>query len=208
MTFLESLNWRFAARKLTGAKLPEQNFNNILEAIRLAPSAYGLQPYKLVVVQDQETLKRITPAINNQPQVAASSALLIFATLTQIDEKAVNDYIQNIAQTRNIPEEGLVGLKNAILGTVNSLSVEQLSTWAAKQAYIGLGVGISAAATEQVDSSPMEGFKPDELDKELGLAELGLKSTVLLALGRRDETDPFIAFKKVRKSAKDFFVHI
>jgi nitroreductase len=90
---------------------------------------------------------------------------------------------------------------------------KQPKTWhqshAAKQAYIALGIGLVAAAEQKVDATPMEGFDSEALDVMLGLADKGLKSQAILALGYRDEANDWLVnMKKVRTPADEFFIKL
>ena len=200
MELIKSLEWRYATKKMNGEKIPQDKLERILEATRLAPSSYGLTPYQVIVVEDQELKEKLVPACYGQTQLADSSAVLVFAVWDTIDENAVEDYINNIAIQRNIPVDVLGDFKGMMVGTINSMSEEQKTTWAQKQTYIGLGFSLVASAVEDVDSTPMEGFVPSKVDEVLGLKELGLKSTVILTLGYRDtEGDSLSTMKKVRR---------
>ena len=200
MELIKSLEWRCATKKMNGEKIPQDKLERILEATRLAPSSYGLTPYQVIVVEDQELKEQLVPACYGQTQLADSSAVLVFAVWDTIDENAVEDYINNIAIQRNIPVDVLGDFKGMMVGTINSMSEEQKTTWAQKQTYIGLGFSLVASAVEDVDSTPMEGFVPSKVDEVLGLKELGLKSTVILTLGYRDtEGDSLSTMKKVRR---------
>ena len=200
MELIKSLEWRYATKKMNGEKIPQDKLERILEATRLAPSSYGLTPYQVIVVEDQELKEKLVPACYGQTQLADSSAVLVFAVWDTIDENAVEDYINNIAIQRNIPVDVLGDFKGMMVGTINSMSEEQKTTWAQKQTYIGLGFSLVASAVEDVDSTPMEGFVPSKVDEVLGLTELGLKSTVILTLGYRDtEGDSLSTMKKVRR---------
>lgn len=200
MELIKSLEWRYATKKMNGDKIPGDKLERILEATRLAPSSYGLTPYQVIVVEDQELKEQLVPACYGQTQLADSSAVLVFAIWDTIDEKAVEDYINSIADQRNIPVNVLDGLKDMMLGTINNMSEEQKTIWAQKQTYIGLGFSLVASAVEQIDSTPMEGFVPSKVDEVLGLKELGLKSTIVLPLGYRDtEGDSLSTMKKVRR---------
>ena len=200
MELIKSLEWRYATKKMNGEKIPQDKLERILEATRLAPSSYGLTPYQVIVVEDQELKEQLVPACYGQTQLKDSSAVLVFAVWDTIDENAVEDYINNIAIQRNIPVDVLGDFKGMMVGTINSMSEEQKTTWAQKQTYIGLGFSLVASAVEDVDSTPMEGFVPSKVDEVLGLKELGLKSTVILTLGYRDtEGDSLSTMKKVRR---------
>jgi nitroreductase/dihydropteridine reductase len=207
MELIKSLEWRYATKKMNGDKIPQDKLERILEATRLAPSSYGLTPYKVIVVEDQELKEQLVGACYGQTQLKDSSAVLVFAVSDTIDEKAVEDYINTIAEQRNIPVDVLGDFKGMMLGTLSNMTEEQKTTWAQKQVYIGLGFSLVASAVEEVDSTPMEGFVPSQVDEILGLKELGLKSTIVLPLGYRDtEGDSLSTMKKVRRDNGNFFI--
>lgn len=207
MNLIESLQWRYATKKMNGEKVPQDKLNRILEATRLAPSSYGLTPYHVIVVEDQELKEKLQGACYGQTQLVDSSAVLVFATWDDITEESVNIYTQEIARQREIPVDTLSMLDGMIKGMLSNMTQEQKVTWAQKQAYIGLGFALAAAAVEEVDSTPMEGFVPAQVDKVLNLNELGLKSVVVLPLGYRDsENDYLVNSKKVRWEDSKFFV--
>ncbi len=209
MSFKKQLNWRYATKRMNGQKVDETKFQNILDAIQLAPSSMGLQPFSVLVIKDPETRKKMAPVCYNQPQITEADAILVFAAWNNITKESVNTYISNIADARNAPLESLEGFKQNILGLVGGKTQEELVTWSAKQAYIALGFGLFAAAIEEVDTTPMEGFNPEGLDEVLQLDKKGLKSLALLAVGHRDaENDYLNGAVKVRRSADDFFIHI
>jgi nitroreductase len=201
MELIKSLEWRYATKKMNGDKIPQDKLERILEATRLAPSSYGLTPYQVVVVEDQELKERLVGACYGQTQLKDSSAVLVFAVWDAImTENGVEDYINTIADQRNIPVEVLNDFKGMMIDTIVKVDEELKTTWAQKQAYIGLGFSLVASALEEVDSTPMEGFLPNKVDEVLGLRELGLKSTVVLTLGYRDtEGDSLSTMKKVRR---------
>lgn len=206
MELLQALNWRYATKKMTGDKISDDKLETILEAIRLAPTSLGLQPFECWVIQDIELRKKLTPLCFNQPQIEQSSALLIFTVWTENFEQKAEKHIQNMAQTRGLDISSLEGYRSMCMDFLNSHTNEQKKSWAEKQAYIALGFGLAAAALLQVDSTPMEGFQPQAVDELLGLKKLGLASTVMLALGIRDEQNDTLAHqKKVRRKKEDFF---
>jgi nitroreductase len=207
MNLLDSLKWRYAVKRMNGNKIPEATMNTILEATKLAPSSFGLTPYNIIVIEDEETRKKLQPHFYNQPQVGESSALVIFATWNSITEKEVAQYMQEIADERGVPVEGLNDFANYINGSIKNLTAEQLQIWAAKQTYIALGFTLVAAATEEIDATPMEGFKPDAVDEALGLAALGLRSAVAVTLGYRDAANDYLSgAKKVRRASDKLII--
>lgn len=207
MELLKSLQWRYATKKMNGEKIPQDKLDRILEVTRLAPSSYGLTPYQIIVVENQELKEQLVPACYGQTQLADSSVVLVFATWDTITESSVDKYMNEIATQRNISVDMLGDFGGMVKGTVNSLTEEQKITWAQKQAYIGLGFALVAAATEEVDSTPMEGFVPAKVDEVLGLNEMGLKSCVILTLGYRDSDNDYLsALKKVRWDNESLFL--
>jgi nitroreductase len=209
MKLIEALNWRYAAKRMNGEKVPVQKIENILEATRLSASSMGLQPYTILVIKDLEMRRKVQQVANNQPQIIEGSHLLIFAAWENISEQQVNDYISNIAETRGVPQENLQGFKNALMGIIHGRTAQQKYEWAARQAYIALGTAITAAAVEQVDATPMEGFNPEALDNLLNLKEKGLRSVTMLALGYRDAEKDFLAnAKKVRRAKEELILKV
>ena len=209
MNLLDALNWRYAAKRMTGAKVPETKMENILEAIRLSASSMGLQPYTVLVITNDEVKKEIFEKAAKQPQVVEASALLVFAAWDPIREEQVDDFIQTVADERNVTLKSLEGYKNGIKGLVTGRPAEVNFNWAARQCYIALGTGLIAAAAEEVDATPMEGFNAAELDKVLHLEEKGLRSVVIMTLGYRDqERDPLVNVKKVRRQKDKLYLRI
>ena len=207
MSLLDSLKWRYAVKRMNGNKIPEATLNTILEATKLAPSSFGLTPYNIIVIEDEETRKKLQPHFYNQPQVGESSALVIFATWNSITEKEVAEYMQEIADERGVPVESLNDFASYINGSIKNLTAEQLQIWASKQTYIALGFTLVAAATEEIDATPMEGFKPDAVDEALGLKALGLHSAVAVTLGYRDAANDYLSgAKKVRRASEKLII--
>jgi nitroreductase/dihydropteridine reductase len=208
MDLIQQLNWRYAAKKMTGAKVPQEKVERILEAIRLSVSSAGLQPYKIVVIENPELKGRIHELAAPQAQIVEASHLLVCAPWTEVTGADVDNYMQQIADIRHVPLESLAPFANSIKG-FTTRSQELNAAWAARQAYIALGFGTVAAAMEEVDACPMEGFNTEKLDEILGLKEKGLKSYAILALGYRDTEKDFLAkAPKVRRSKEDLFIRL
>ena len=208
MNFIDSLNWRYAAKRMITDKIvPQEKIDNIVEAIRLSATSYGLQPFNLIVVKDKEMLQQIQPLAYNQPQIGEASALIVFATWDKITQEKIDNFFNLISSERGVPAEALAGYKAMVEGSMLPMDEVTASAWMARQAYIGLGTGLAAAAIEEVDTCPMEGFSTTALDEYLGLPAKGLKSVVVMAVGYRDEeNDPTAKMKKVRLSTGDFVV--
>jgi nitroreductase len=197
MNLIDTLNWRYAAKRMTTEKVSDEKVNEILEAINLTATSAGMQPFRILSISNPEIKQKLQAASFN-PQVGESSHLLVFASYTHVSQVHIDEYMELVAKTRDIPLESLDEFK-AKLSTFTSLPEEFIKTWTAKQAYIALGTAIIAAANLKVDSTPMEGFDNAAFDEILGLKEKGLQSVVLLALGyRNEEIDPYAKAKKVR----------
>lgn len=206
MELIDALNWRYAAKRMTGEKVPQEKIDRILEATRLAASSAGLQPYSVIVISNPELLKKIQPIAHNQPQIAEASHLLVFAAWDNLTTQHIDNYMQLIADTRNVPVDTLVDFSNRLKGFTQR-DAETNFGWAARQSYIALGTALVAAALEQVDATPMEGFVNAEMDEALGLREKGLRSVSIMAIGYRDAEKDFLASaKKVRRPKDELFI--
>lgn len=200
MSYLDQLNWRYATKRYNGQPVPAEALENILEAIRLAPSSLGLQPFEVLLIEDRAIREKLAPAAFNQPQILESGALLVFAAWKSVTAAQVDAYINNMAAIREVPVSSLHEFKSMIETAVSAKTPEQLFQWNARQAYIALGFATAAAALEKIDSTPMEGFNPAAVDEILGLAQKGTSAVLLLALGFRDEEkDKLARARKVRR---------
>lgn len=209
MSLVEKLNWRYATKKFDHTKkLSAGQLDTLLSAVQLAPSSMGLQPYRVLVVEDADVREQLREAGYGQQQFTQASQVIIFAAETNLDEAFGKKYIDLIASTREIGREHLAGFEQAVLGAIDSKNESEKVTWGQKQAYIGLGVLLSAAAEIGVDACPMEGFLPGKFDEILGLKEKGLTATVVATIGFRAEDDAYSQLKKVRRPKSEFFIHI
>jgi nitroreductase/dihydropteridine reductase len=209
MSLVDKLNWRYATKKFDSTKkIPAEKLNTVLDAVQLAPSSLGLQHYRVLVIEDADIRAKLRGAAYGQSQITDASQLIVFAAETRIDEAYGKKYIDNVAATRNTARENLAGFEGMVLGAINSRTPEQLVLWAQKQAYIALGVLITAAAEQDIDICPMEGFDPEQFDEILGLNEKGLTATVIATIGYRAEDDALSQLAKVRKAKEELFIHI
>jgi nitroreductase / dihydropteridine reductase len=209
MSLLESLNWRYATKRMTGEKVPQEKVNNILEAARLAPTASGIQPFSIVQVTDRALLEKIKKVAFNQPQIMEASHLLVFAAWDSVTPEKIDRVYEQITRERNLPADALEEYTTRLKNMYTTLPQEQQFNWAARQTYIAFGIAVAAAATEQVDATPMEGFNNAELDELLKLKEKGLRSTSLLTLGYRDiTTDRLVNLKKVRRPMEELVIEL
>lgn len=200
MDILNKLEWRYAVKKFDPAKkLSAAQLDKLIAATRLSASSYGLQPYKILVVENPAVREQLKAASNNQAQVTDASQLVVFARYTDLNESHVDDYTNNIAETRNINPAQLAGFAGVMKNTVNQLGTNGTAVWSSKQAYIALGTLLTAAAVENIDACPMEGFDAAKYDEILGLKEKGLAAVVTAAIGFRADDDVMQHAKKVRK---------
>ena len=206
-TFLENQNWRYATKKFEATKkITAEDLSTLKEAIRLSSSSYGLQPYKVIIVENPELRANIQPAAWGQSQIVEASHLIIFANETKVDDLAIDEYIKNISQTRNMPIEALAGYGDFMKSKITSLTPEEKNIWTAKQTYLALGNLLNVAAELKIDATPMEGFVPAQVNEILGLDKLGLNATLIATLGYRHDEDATQHYKKVRKSNEDLFI--
>lgn len=206
MSLIEKLQWRYATKKMDPAKaVPPEKVDQILEAIRLTASSSGLQPYEVLVITNKEVREKIKPIANGQSQITDCSHLLVFAAWDTYTAKRINDAFDMTETIRNFSSESGTAYRQMLLKVYPARDAEINFTHAAKQVYIGLGTALIAAAYEQVDSTPMEGFDPQALDTILNLKEKGLRSVVLLPLGyRKADEDWLLNLKKVRRAKESF----
>ena len=207
---IQKLQWRYAAKKMNPAKaVPQDKVDRIVEAIRLTASSSGLQPYEVIVVSSKEVREKIVPIAWNQAQIVDGSHLLVFAAWDNYTAERINTMFDLVNQERNFTSEGWENYRKMLLNTYVPRDPEVNYAHAARQAYIGLGTALIAAAEEQVDATPMEGFDPKALDEILGLDKRGLRSVVILPLGyRADEGDWLVNLKKVRRSREHFVTEV
>ncbi|WP_297336137.1 nitroreductase family protein [Algoriphagus sp.] len=208
-TTLTSLNWRYAAKRMNGKQVPSAKLENILESIRLTATSNGLQPFTVLVIEDKKTREELFTAAVKQPQVVEGSHLLVFAAWKRISAEQIDSYFNMVYEERGLEKGSLDQYANFLKRNFAGQTEDQIFNWASKQAYIALGTALVAAAEEKVDSTPMEGFNPDEVDRILGLSEKGMGASSLLALGFRDEAaDHMVTAKKVRRPKEGLFVRI
>lgn len=208
-TVLEHRTWRYATKKFdTTKKVSDEDLETLLEATRLSASSYGLQPYHIFVITDQEIKEKLKPASWNQSQITDASHIIVFANATDFGEELVDDFLTNVSETRNIPEEGLKGYSDFMKSKLMDLPAETKNNWTAKQAYIAFGNMMQAAAELKIDTCPMEGFESDTYNEILGLNEKNLNAVLVLPIGYRSEEDQTQHLPKVRKSKEELFTLI
>ncbi len=205
--FIQDANWRYATKKFDATKkVSTQDLNILKEAIRLSSSSYGLQPYKILFVENPELRAKLQPVSWGQSQVVDASHLIVFAIQTNVGDKEIDAYFKNVTQTRQIPNEAIAGYSSFMKSKISTLSEDEKNIWSSKQTYLALGNLLNAAAELKVDVTPMEGFDPIQYNEILGLSALGLHASLVATIGYRSTEDDTQHYAKVRKSNEDLFI--
>ena len=209
MALNDALHWRYATKSYNGDNVEQDKLDPILEAIRLAPSSSGLQPFNVLIITNPVIKAQLQPICSNQQQITQSSHLLIFAAWDQYTPERINAFFEYSNGIRNLPATVTDDYRLSLLDSFGSMSKEQQYFHASKQCYIALGFALIAAAELGVDATPMEGFDNQAVNTLLKLPELGLNSSVLLALGYRNtEGDWLATLEKVRRDKAHLFIEV
>ena len=207
--FIKNANWRYATKKYDASKkVSEQDLATLKEAIRLSASSYGLQPYKVLIIETPELRAKLQPAAWGQSQVVDASHFFVFANITNFGETEIDAYFKDLTETRGIPLEAVQGYADFMKSKVLPLPTEVKNTWTAKQTYIALSNLLNAAADLGIDTTPMEGFEAEKFNEILGLNKLGLTAAVVAAIGYRHADDDTQHYAKVRKSNEKLFINL
>jgi nitroreductase len=206
-SIIKALNWRYATKAYdTSKKLDDKDVNTIIESGILAPSSYGLEPYRFVLVKDPAIRAKLREAAWGQPQITDASHLVVLSVRTDVDEKYVDAYMDLISKERGVAVDSLKGFADMIKGTISKLSKDQVIEWNKRQAYIALGTMLTTSALAGIDSTPMEGFDPSAFDSILGLKDSNLTTAVVMALGIRSKDDSYSTLKKVRFTKEEMVI--
>lgn len=207
--FIKDANWRYATKKFDATKkISDEDLASLKEAIRLTASSYGLQPYKVLIVENPDLRAQLQPVSWGQSQIVDASHLLVFANIINFGEKEIDATINNMATTRSLPLEALQGYGDFMKSKLVSLPEDLKNIWTSKQTYLALGNLMNAAAELKIDVTPMEGFEPEKYNEILGLDKLGLNASLVATIGYRHEEDATQHYAKVRKSEEELFVTI
>jgi nitroreductase len=203
MNIIEKLNWRYATKKFdANHQLTTEELETVKEIIQLSPASFGLQPYKVLIVTDVEKRKALKEVSYGQTQITDASALLVFVRNKTVNEGDVDAFVQNI-ETRGVPKEMLTEYEGMMKYAVNSMDEATKGTWVEKQIYLALGNLLTSLSVVKIDSCPMEGFDRAKYNEILGLTDT--ETVIVCPIGKRDETDDYQHYKKVRKSQTELF---
>ncbi len=202
---VSALNWRYATKQFDAArKIPAAEWAALEESLRLAPSSFGLQPWKFIVVETPALRARLREASWGQSQVTEASHLVVLAVKQAVDAAHVDRFMADTAKARGVPVESLAGYRKVIDGFVTARGkAGQLESWSAKQVYIAAGQFMAAAAVTGIDTCPLEGIDALKYDEALGLAGSGWATQMAIAAGYRSASDKYATTPKVRFAAAE-----
>lgn len=206
MGFIADQEWRYATKKFDSSKkVSSSDLDKIKRAVQLAPTSYGLQLFKVLVIENEETREKLKPASWGQTQITDASHLLVFCTPDDVYDAHLDDFVQLKADNLGIPAENLKGYGDFIKGKMAELSKEEKQVWMSKQTYIALGNLMSMCAELKIDACPMEGFEKASYDEILNLSEKNLTSSVVVTIGYRSDEDTTKDAPKTRRAVSDLF---
>lgn len=208
-TILQALRWRYAVKRFDPTRtISDADWRVLEESLRMAPSSYGLQPWKFIVIQTRDIKARLRPASWNQSQVTDCSHLVVFTSRKTIDETYIEKYIQFEAKVRNREIDAMGNYKKMMVGDlVHGGRANEIRWWAQKQTYLAMGFLLETAALLQIDSCPLEGIEPSQYDEILGLSHSAYGTVAGTALGYRHLQDNYQHAAKVRFDAGDVVEH-
>jgi nitroreductase len=206
MSIINNLKWRYATKKFDSSKKIQADKLEILkEAVNLAPTSYGLQPFKVLIIENQKIREQLKEAAWGQSQLTDASHIFLFCNFTEMGPEKIDNYLKLRSEINNTDVADTKPYGDMMKGQMAVLSSDQITAWTAKQAYIALGTLIAAASELQIDSCPMEGFDKGKFDEILGLKNKGITSAMIAAVGYRSEYDDTQHFKKTRKPIDEIF---
>ncbi len=180
MDFQSLVQERYATKKFDGRTIPDSILEQLFEMIRLAPTAYNLQAYNVIVVSTQDMKQALAPTAGNQAQITTCSHLLVLCADTDVASCADRMPALLALQGRT-PEQTEYSL-SALHNFLSKLTSEQKLCWTQRQVYIVLAYATLGAKALGLDSCPIEAFEPERLARVLGLPA-HLVPTVLCAVG-------------------------
>ncbi len=204
-TVRQQLQWRYATKKFDPTRqIPEDLWKVLCESLVLAPSSFGLQPWKFFVISSPELRQALLPHTWNQRQVVDASHLVVFAIKKGMNAADVDRYLARQAAVHNTPVENLQKYGDIVKGFLQSPPYPlDIDEWSTRQVYIALSQFIVTAALLGIDTCPMEGFLPQEYDRVLGLTDQGYHAVVVCAAGYRAADDKYASLSKVRYSLEE-----
>jgi len=206
MNTIDSLEWRYATKKFDNTKkVAKDDLDKLKKAISLSATSYGLELYKVLVIEDKEIREKLLPASWGQQQIVDSSQVIVFCNYTDVDESMIDSYLDLKSKTLGIELAQLEGYGNFMKSTLTEMDSETVQVWTSKQVYIALANLMTAAAELKIDTCPMEGFDAAQYNEILGLSGKGLNAAVVATIGYRSDEDATQNMAKVRKPESELF---
>lgn len=209
MELIKNLQWRCATKKFDKErKVSQTDIEKLKHAVQLSVSSYGLQLYKVLVIDNQELREKLKPASWNQNQITDASHLFVFCNYSAVRSADIDNFIRLTSEIRNIELEKLEGYGEFIKMKLGEKSEIEQTNWLQRQPYLALSNLLMACAELKIDACPMEGFEPEQYNEILGLNEKGLNACVIATVGYRDKSDRTKELPKVRKPMELLFEEI
>lgn len=206
MNLIDHLNWRYATKMFDPKrKVSKQDMELLKEAIRLSVSSYGLQLYKVLIIENNEVKAALRKASWDQSQITDASQLFVFCNYTLDYDRHVDDFVERIITAQGSSSDGIKQYGESIKANIAKMSAEERKSWSEKQTYLALNNLLIACAELKIDACPMEGFNNQAYNSILGLDELGLNAAVIAPVGYRSALDKTQNRKKVRKTKEELF---
>ena len=206
---IKNLEWRYAVKKFDSEKiLSNDKIERLKKAFNLTATSYGLQPIRMVVVQNKELQEKLVASSYGQQQVSQASHVLIICIERVVDKEFIVKYFDRVKNIRNTSESIITPFEDALVSSFSKKDIKEVKDWATNQAYLALGNLLTVCDFEEIDSCPMEGFSPEAYDELLELEQYGLSSALVLPVGYRAQDDMFADMKKVRRPLKDSIIYI
>lgn len=207
MESIQALQWRYAVKKFNAEKLlPAEKVAVLKKAFNLTATSFGLQPLKMVLIQNKEIQKELMKASFNQQQVSTASHVLVICIEKAVNKLFIDNYFNTVRDIRNTPQDILNPFRDSLIGDFEKKAEDEIKIWATHQAYLVLGTLLTVCATEAIDSCPMEGFQPGKYSEILNLESRQLEPVLVLPVGYRAADDFFAELKKVRRSLDDMVI--
>ena len=207
--FISNAKWRYATKKFDATKrVSPSDLDTLKEAIQLTASSFGLQPYKILIIENPEIKAQLKAVSWGQSQVVDASHIFVFANILDFNDQNIDDYISTLVATRGVSMESIKNYADFMKSKIASMSIEERNNWTSKQAYLALGNLLNVASELKIDVTPMEGFEPEKVNEILGLSALGLNATLIAPVGYRHSEDSLQHLPKVRKSIQELFINL
>lgn len=208
MSLINALNWRYAVKQFNQQRLNDEQIEELLESVRLAPSAYGLQPYQLIVVTKEQLKQACIEHSYGQDKVANCSHLLVLAYKKAFNQQDISKFIHQLALSQGKAPEALASYQSQIENDLLTRTPEQLKSWSQQQCYIALGTLLASAAASRIDACPMTGFENQGIDEVLGLTAKGLSAAIICPVGYRSVDDHAANRPKHRLSKTELVINL